>query len=149
MSSNSQTQTSSNKNPDEAEVYWRDVGKSMIKESLPSTDNTAKHIIIVAGILEGLYFHAVTFSEFKVGAVGHLRLLAYLTPIALLLVSLGFSLLVLFPRLYQLDIYSHVDCQFLHGHIVRRKFRYLKIAMLFLLLGVAAIFIALFVYLRS
>ena len=37
----------------------------MIHESIKTIDETSKQLVTVAAILEGLYFHAITFSNLR------------------------------------------------------------------------------------
>ena len=47
----------------ETRAFWREVGKDLVRSSVETLDNTARQIIAVAGILEGLYFHGIAFTD--------------------------------------------------------------------------------------
>jgi hypothetical protein len=132
----------------ETRAFWREMGKTMIRESLGTIDETAKQIIGVAGILEGLYFHAIAFSGLR-GQVKGDALLIYLAPVALLLVSLVFALLVYFPERYRVNFNASEACKLVYERVVASKLLALRIASLFLVLGVAAILVAALTYLRG
>ena len=131
----------------ETRAFWRDIGRTMVRESLGTIDETAKQIIGVAGILEGLYFHAIAFGDLR-GQV-QANVLTYLAPIGLLLVSLIAALVVYFPNLYQLNFNSSEASQIAYEQVLSSKLWALRLASLFLVLGVAAILYATFIYLRG
>ena len=118
-------------------------------ESIKSIEETAKQIIGVAGILEGLYFHAIAYSDIRgqLGGVG--PLLLYLLPLLLWLVSLLAALLVFFPRAYASNISSWRESKAAFERIVAYKHAMLKIAGLFLVLGALALFAAMGAYLAG
>jgi hypothetical protein len=134
---------------EETRAFWRETGKNMVRESLGTIDETARQIIGVAGILEGLYFHAIAFSNLRGQVAGGWPLAIYLAPIVLLLVSLSAALFVFFPRLYRLNIHSSEASQMVYERVVARKLLLLKLASLGLALGVVALFLAVLTYLRG
>jgi len=103
----------------------------------------------VAGILEGLYFHAIAYSDIRgqLGGVG--PLLLYLLPLLLWLGSLLAALLVFFPRTYTSNISSWRESKEAFEHIVTYKHTVLKVAGGFLVLGALALFVAMGAYLAG
>ena len=103
----------------------------------------------MAGILQGLYFHAIAYSDIRrqLGGVG--PLLLYLSPLLLWLVSLLAALLVFFPRAYTSNISSWRESKAAFERIVTYKHTILKAAGLFLALGALALFAAMGVYLAG
>jgi uncharacterized membrane protein YtjA (UPF0391 family) len=130
----------------ETRTFWHETGKLLIRESIATIDAAARQVIVVAGILEGLYFHAVTFTGLRGQAEGW-SLVLYLLPVVLLLVSLTASLMVFLPDRYRLSFQSAEACKLFHERVVRGKLRALRIGSLFLILGVAAIIGAIALYL--
>ena len=135
--------------PDPNLQFWKDTAKGLLGESIKSIEETAKQIIGVAGILEGLYFHAIAYSDIRgqLGGVG--PLLLYLLPLLLWLVSLLAALLVFFPRAYASNISSWRESKAAFERIVTYKHTMLKIAGLFLLLGALALFATMGAYLAG
>jgi hypothetical protein len=135
--------------PDPNLKFWKDTAKGLLGESIKSIEETAKQIIGVAGILEGLYFHAIAYSDIRgqLGSVG--PLLLYLLPLLLWLVSLLAALLVFFPRAYASNISSWRESKAAFERIVTYKHTMLKIAGLFLALGALALFAAMGAYLAG
>ena len=135
--------------PDPNLKFWKDTAKGLLGESIKSIEETAKQIIGVAGILEGLYFHAIAYSDIRgqLGGVG--PLLLYLLPLLLWLVSLLTALLVFFPRTYASNISSWRESKAAFERIVTYKHTMLKIAGLFLALGALALFAAMGAYLAG
>ena len=135
--------------PDPNLKFWKDTAKGLLGESIKSIEETAKQIIGVAGILEGLYFHAIAYSDVRgqLGGVG--PLLLYLSPLLLWLVSLLAALLVFFPRAYDTNISSWRESKAAFERIVTYKHTMLKAAGLFLALGALALFAAMGAYLAE
>lgn len=65
---------------------------------LSSVEDTAKQFVAITGLLEGIYFHAITFSDVK--NVEGISVLIYAAPLVLWLASLIFALMVLVRKKY-------------------------------------------------
>jgi hypothetical protein len=130
----------------ETREFWREVGRTMVRESIASIDETAKQIVGVAGVLEGLYFHAIAYTGLR-GQVTGGELAVYLAPILLLLFSLLAALLVFFPDRYRVNVHSSEGSRKTYESVVSRKLQFLRIASVCLILGVAALVLALAIYL--
>src|SRR5687767_8579567 len=90
---------------EEACAFWRETGRELVKDSIKTIDETARQITTVAGILVGLYFHAISFSDIR-GALSGGRIWIYVLPLVLLVFSLMVSFIVFFPEHYRLNILS-------------------------------------------
>ncbi len=134
--------------PDPNLKFWKDTAKGLLGESIKSIEGTAKQIIGVAGILEGLYFHAIAYSDIR-GQLGGVGLLLYLLPLLLWLGSLLAALLVFFPRTYASNISSWRESKDAFERIVTYKHAMLKVAGGFLVLGAVALFAAMGAYLAG
>ena len=132
----------------ELETFWRETGRELVRGAIKSIDETAKQIIGVAGILEGLYFHAIAFAGLRGSLTGGI-VAVYLAPILLLLFSLIAALMVFFPDVWQIDLRIPQNCKDVHRGVQQSKLRLLRTASIFLILGVVAIAIAVAVYLLS
>ena len=132
----------------ETREFWREVGKTMVKESIGTIDETAKQIIGVAGILEGLYFHAIAYSDLR-GQVSGGAMLVYLAPVFLLLLTLVAALGIYFPDRYRVNIHSSEGSRKTYERVVTSKLRLLRIASACLVLGVGAVLLAVLFYLRG
>jgi hypothetical protein len=130
----------------ETRAFWREVGRSMVRDSLGTIDGTARQVIAVAGVLEGLYFHAIAYSDLR-GQVSGGQWVVYLLPVLLLLLSLVAALLVFLPDRYRVNIHAAQASRLVYERVVGSKLRMLRVASLFLVLGVAAIVWAVGVYL--
>jgi hypothetical protein len=134
---------------EEAGAFWRETGRNLVRESIGSIDETAKQILTVAGILIGLYFNAIAFGGLR-GTIDDPVLVAtYLAPIALLIASVTAALWVFFPGRYDLNILSSAGTKQVYERVLHRKLRALRIGSIFLVLGVAAVLLAVFRYLRG
>ena len=132
----------------EVQTFWSEVGKDLVRGSIKTIDETAKQIIAVSGILEGLYFHAIAFSDLR-GQVSGPPLLIYLAPIVLLMVSLGAALFVFLPERYPLDVRAWRASKLVYERVKKSKYRLLWIAAVTLMLGVLAILFAVVTYLTG
>jgi hypothetical protein len=134
---------------EETRAFWRDIGKTMARESIGTIDETARQIITVAGVLEGLYFNAIAFGDLRGQVAGALPLAIYLAPVVLLLFSLCAGLLVFFPAHYRLNLQSSKGSQEIHERVVASKLRLMRIAAICLVLAVVGLIGAVWIYLRG
>ncbi len=135
-------------------TFWLGIGESLVKESVATTDEVAKQLIAVVAILEGLYFHAIVFSDLRDAAKYPVALLArqwcvYLLPIVLLLGSLICALAVFFPARYRVNMLSHEAAKIVFERIASRKLCLVRASAVFLALGVGAVLCAAYIYLRT
>jgi len=135
--------------PDPNLKFWKDTAKGLLGESVKSIEETAKQIVGVAGILEGLYFHAIAYSDVRGKLASGWLVLLYVMPLAFWLGSLLAALLVFFPRTYASNISSWRESKAAFERIVTYKHAVLKIAGLFLVLGALALFAAMGAYLAG
>ena len=132
----------------ELEGFWREQGRDLVRGSIASIEKTARQVIAVAGILEGLYFHAVAFTGLR-GQLSTCQTLVYLLPVLLLLLSLAAGLLVFFPELDEVELRQWRACKNLQKKILHSKLRLLRAASFLLLAAVVALALAVWVYLAG
>jgi hypothetical protein len=121
----------------------------MLRDSLKTIDKVGKQIIAVDGILAGLYFNAVAFSDLHKQALTFWPLLLYAAPVILLLLSLLAALLIFFPDRYKVELQSSSAIELVHRRAVTGKLALLRWASALLILGVACIAAALVAYLSA
>ncbi len=126
--------------------FWREAGKDIVKKSIDTLDEVAKQILVVAGILEGLYFHAITFSDLR-GKVSGGELVIYILPIVLLLVSIISSLIVFLPETYRINIANWRVCKSTFEEISKSKMLAVRVASIFLGLAIVSLMLAVGMYL--
>ena len=129
--------------------FWRGIGKTMVRESIGTIDSAARQVIGVAGILEGLYFHAIAYSDLRGQVTGGWTLWIYVAPIALLLCSLVAALLVFVPDRYRVNLQSSQASRLIYERTLASKLLALRVSSGFLLLGVGAVFFAALTYLKG
>jgi hypothetical protein len=134
--------------PDPNLKFWKDTAKGLLGESIKSVEETAKQLIGVTGILEGLYFHAIAYSDLR-GDLNAGQFLLYILPLGCWLVSLCLALLVFFPRTYAGNISSWRESKATFEQVVSYKHAMLKGAGLFLALGTVALCAAMGAYLAG
>jgi len=132
---------------EEAESFWHEVGKDIIRKSIDPVNESAKQIIGVTSILEGLYFNAITFSNLHNKISFSWLLAIYVAPVGLLLISLGAALMVFLPKRYTINFLSTEGSRLVYETMINRKMRLLKIAASFLVLAISALLLAVIIYL--
>lgn len=131
---------------DETRKFWRDNAKAMLRESIGGLEGAAKQIIVVTSLLEGIYFHAIAFSEIK-KSLTIISGIFYLTPFLLWLISLLFASLVFLPRNYAININSFRSSKETFIKLVSYKHKMLKISQWLLFISFIFLLIAMAIYL--
>lgn len=136
--------------PVEPNPFWRENARKLVSESISTIENVAKQLIAVNALLEGIYFHAITFSEtfaeVKIVMTGATAVI-YLAPILLWLMSLVFAVLTLSPKAYAININSSRDSKERFEEIVAKKHGMLKWSEGFLIVSFIALMFAVAHYL--
>ena len=130
----------------EPNPFWKENAKKLVGESISTIESVAKQIIVVTSLLEGLYFHAITFSDLR-GSLSGSMLLVYLVPIVLWLASLFFAMWTLSPKAHDININSSRDSKDTFENIVSEKHLKLKVAEALLLSSFLPLLIAVYYYL--
>lgn len=137
------------KQVEEVFTFWHELGRDVVRNSIKTIEEAAKQIIAVAAILEGLYFHAIAFSDLRGKELTICSLIIYIAPIILLLVSLIAALYIFFPKQYDINIYSAELIHKAYEKILNSKIFFLRIAAISLILGILALFFTVLIYLRG
>ncbi len=130
----------------EPNPFWRENATKLVGESISTIEEMAKQLIALNSLLEGIYFHAITFSDVKPGMTSTIAVI-YLAPIFLWLMSLIFAILTLSPNAYAININSWRDSKEGFEEIVSKKHRMLKVSEAFLIISFIALMITLAHYL--
>ena len=131
--------------PVEPNPFWKKNAEKLVGESISTVEDTAKQFVVIAGLLQGIYFHAIAFSDIK-GADGY-SVLIYLAPLVLWLLSLIFAVIVLFRKKYEININSTSNSKKVFEEMVKIKYRYIRISGFFLILSFVALAVAFLHYL--
>ncbi len=132
----------------EPNPFWRENARKLVGESISTIEDVAKQLIAVNSLLEGVYFHAIAFSDVKPVLTSGIAGI-YLAPILLWLLSLVFAVLTLSPKAYAININSSRDSKERFEEIVAKKHGMLKISEFFLILSFLALFAAVAHYLLA
>jgi hypothetical protein len=132
--------------PTKLNPFWKKNAEKLVGESVSIIEDVAKQIIVVTSLLEGLYFHAITFSDLR-GSLSGGMVWVYLSPIALWLASLFFAMWTLLPEAHEININSTRSSKEVFEKIVSEKHLRLKIAEAFLLASFLPLMIAVYYYL--
>lgn len=131
--------------PIEPNPFWKQNAEKLVGESISSVEDSAKQFIAITGLLQGIYFHAITFSDIKEGL--RFSVLIYIAPLLLWLLSLIFAMLVLFRKKYGININSSRDSKENFEKILSGKYKFIRISGIFLVLSFVALIIAVLHYL--
>jgi hypothetical protein len=131
----------------EPDPFWRKNAQKLVEGSIDTLDNTAKQLITLTALLEGLYFHAITFSDLR-GTLSGWLILIYIAPIALWMASLLFAVLTLFPKTYNINIGSSRNSKEIYEQIVSKKHFRLKISAFMLVLSFLPLMLAVYYFLN-
>jgi len=134
---------------DETRKFWHGVAQDTVKNSATTIDETARQIIAVVAILEGLYFHAITYSDLRSQQLGFWSILAYIGPLVFWLFSLVSASLVFLPRVYQLNLASSEAAKVIHEDVVHRKYLFLMLSLVWMITGSTCLLLALSAYLHG
>jgi hypothetical protein len=126
--------------PSEPNPFWKKNAEKIVGESISSIEDTAKQFVTINGVLQGIYFHAIAFSDMK-SAPFH-TVLIYALPMVLWFLSLFFAVLVLFRNKYKININSSEISKKSFEKIVVGKYTLLRVSGFFLVLSFAALIIA-------
>jgi len=133
--------------PIEPNPFWRDNAQKLVGESISTIEDVAKQLIAVNSLLEGIYFHAITFSDVKPAIATTWIAVIYFSPIFLWLMSLVFAVLTLSPNAYKININSSSASKETFEEIVSKKHGMLKVSEAFLIISFIALMAALAHYL--
>lgn len=128
----------------EPNPFWKQNAEKLVGESISSVEDTAKQFVTITGLLEGIYFYAITFSDVK--NVEGISVLIYAAPLVLWLLSLIFAVMVLVRKKYGLNINSSRDSKKKFEEILEGKYQLIRISGGFLILSFVALTIAVLHY---
>jgi hypothetical protein len=126
--------------PVEPNPFWKKNAEKLVGESISAVEDTAKQFVTVTGLLQGIYFHAIAFSDIR-QAEGY-SVLIYLAPLVLWVLSLIFAVMVLTRKMYKININSTSNSKKIFEDMVKIKYRYIRISGFFLILSFVALAIA-------
>lgn len=128
----------------EPNPFWKQNAEKLVGESISSVEDTAKQFVTITGLLEGIYFHAITFSDVK--SMEGSSVLIYAAPLVLWLISLIFAVMVLVRKKYDMNINSSRDSKEKFEKILEGKYQLIQISSVFLILSFVALTIAVLHY---
>lgn len=128
----------------EPNPFWKQNAEKLIGESISSVEDTAKQFVTITGLLEGIYFHAIMFSDLK--NVEGISVLIYAAPLVLWFASLIFAVKVLVRKKYDININSSRKSKETFEEILEEKYKLIRRSSVFLILSFMALIIALLHY---
>lgn len=131
---------------DESGEFWTQAVKDLLKESIVVIESASRQLITVNGIVSGIYFHAITYSE-TATKLSILASLMYLTPIVCWLLSLVWSMLVIGPKSLPMRYLNEDTARKDFEHIAHDKFIRYRWSIKLFIAGVVCLLLVLFHYL--
>jgi hypothetical protein len=134
--------------PQAEDTQWLAMMDDLRKRSLTSIEETAKQLIGLDGLISGIYFGAVVFSDLPAAAAQPAASRAlFLAPVVLWLASLVAAVLVLAPRAYAYNPHSPGEARDAYERIIGTKHARLKAALWLFVASLVALAAVLWVYL--
>lgn len=131
--------------PAEPNPFWKENAEKIVGESISAIEATARQFVLITSLLQGIYFHAITFSDLR--AWSGYSLLIYVAPLFFWLLSLIFAVLVFFRRTFDTNINSSQRSKETFEKIVKEKCRLVQVSGVALILSFVALLLAFLHYL--
>lgn len=131
----------------EPNPFWKENAEKLVGESISSIEATARQFVVITSLLQGIYFHAITFSDLRVWS-GY-SALVYVAPLFFWLLSLIFSVLVFFRRNFETNINSTQRSKETFEIIVKEKCRLVQVSGVALILSFVALLVAILHYMGA
>jgi uncharacterized membrane protein len=128
--------------------FWKENARKLVGESVSTIEDVAKQLIVVTSLLEGIYFHAIAFSDLSGSLSGGL-IWIFLAPIVLWLMSLFFAMWTLLPKAHIININSTSSSKETFEKIVSEKHLMLMASEAFLLASFLPLLFAVYYYLAT
>ena len=142
--------------PQSVDVFWKNTILVMAKESISSIEGSAKHLIVAASFLEGVYFHAISFADLKTAfgvapyANFHWLLVSlFSAPILMWFMVLGCATMALTTKLYTIHPDNPEDAKRIFEEIADKKQRWLVWGLCFLMLSFVILFVDIYLFLGA
>jgi hypothetical protein len=140
--------------PQPEDVFWKKTILELAKESIASIERSAKHLLLAASFLEGVYFHAITFSDLKtmfdVASYDHWLLVSlFSAPILLWFMVLGCATMVFMTKSYTVHQEDPEDARRIIEGIADTKQRWLVWGLRMLMASFVLLFVDIFLFLGA
>ena len=142
--------------PKPEDLFWKNAMLEMAKGSISSIEGSAKHLILAASFLEGIYFHALSFADPDIlsgaaenSALHWLLAILFSAPVLLWLIVLGCAAMVLATKPYTVHPDDPEDAKHIFEKIADTKQRWLTWGLRILMVSFAILFIDVFIFLGA
>jgi hypothetical protein len=148
------TEEISGRPPQPVDVFWKKTILELAKESIASIEGSAKYLILAVSFLEGVYFHAITFSDLKtmfgVAPYDHWLLVSlFSAPILLWFMVLGCATMVLMTKSYTVHPDDPEDARRIIEVIADTKQRWLVWGLRMLMVSFVLLFVDIIIFLGA
>ena len=134
---------------EEIRAFWAEYGRDLVRGSVRNIDGIGRLMIVVNGVLVGLYTLAIAFGDLRGQPLNSLQIFLYLLPVIFLLLSLLFAGGMFFLERIPMGLRTSRAARNLYIESVKNKMVFLRTSMLLLALAVVAVIGALWVYLSG
>ena len=138
------------------DIFWKNAMLEMAKGSIASIEGSAKHLILAASFLEGVYFHALSFADPDIlsgaaenSALHWLLAILFSAPVLLWLIVIGCAAMVLATKPYTVHPDDPEDAKDVFEKIADTKQRWLTGGLRVLMVSFAVLFVDVFIFLGA
>ncbi|KAF5071335.1 hypothetical protein DSECCO2_213180 [anaerobic digester metagenome] len=123
-----------------------------LNESFTVLEGSAKQLLGVIPILQGIYFAAISFSKINIAILNNIvfegiLIALFVSPVVLWLISIWFAMRVIKPEMYDVHMCSPSVIKKFAETVCRKKYKYLNTAHKVLIAGFAVLPLNIIVYL--
>jgi hypothetical protein len=140
--------------PQPEDIFWKNTMLELVKGSIASIEGSAKHLVVAASFLEGVYFHALSFSDVKTifgieryASMHGLIVALFSAPILLWFMVLGCATLALTTKKYLAHPDDPEEAKRIFEEIADAKQRWLVRGLRLLMVSFAVLFVDIVLYL--
>ena len=131
--------------PVEPNPFWKQNAEKLVGESFSSIETTARQFVVITSLLQGIYFHAIAYSDLRIWS--EYSILIYVAPLLLWLLSLIFAVMVFFRNMYEININSSENSKKVFHDVLMKKCLFVQISGFFLIFSFVALTVAILHYL--
>jgi len=131
--------------PVEPNPFWKQNAEKLVGESFSSIETTARQFVVITSLLQGIYFHAIAYSDLRIWS--EYSILIYVAPLMLWLLSLVFAVMVFFRSMHEININSSKESKKVFHKVLKKKCRLVQFSGFFLIVSFVALTVAVLHYL--
>ncbi len=139
-----------------AHIFYKNIILKMATESISDLEDIAKNLMVSVGILEGIYFHAISYIDLKI-VFNNARYIdfhwvlvsIFSIPFLLWFIVLGCSIMVFFNKRYEVNPENPEHSERVYKEILNRKQQWLIRSLYILMVSFVILFINIVIFLSA